>query len=475
MKIKEVIEKTGLTDRAIRLYIDEGLAVPSIAENYSGRKSIEFSESDVERLKNIALLRKAGFSIAEIKSLVDDKDTAKSIIENFIAKTEKNIAEETEILERLKNISFDEDVTLETICDSLSAAVEEIEVPSEDMKLTPKDIIKKIVAVIFACVQIVISVAFLVFICQDIFDFEFLKINPNGIAVLLLHCCWLVIIALSVYILYVNLGWKFRKNKKRNFKGVTTGAVTIIIIIGLTLAPLSFITGFFGLYPFRSYTTDPENYLVMDSDLKELDQLGYMNAFYKIFPRNIPLSAKKNYPDSVRYYYEFRGCWDWYIGSYDICAEWVLPPDEYEETVSELPGDFLLESSLSSISKIEKDEWKTDKMHEYYIDALMKSAIESNGYKIVEKGDWTAIYYINDIRFSNNKDFEKVECASEKKYEETGNEFDIGLWATDEYHVTYDLLICAYNDKEHKMRYIASQICGHERDKDGPYYLSLDW
>ncbi len=474
MKMKEVTEKTGLTDRAVRLYIDEGLAVPSIAENYSGRKSIDFSEKDVERLKNIALLRKAGFSIAEIKSLVDDESAAKDIVENFIEKTEKNIAEETEILERLKNISFDEDVTFETICTTLSATVEEKEVPKEDLKLTPKDIIKRIAAVIFACVQIVISVAFLVFLCKDIFDFEFLKTDLSGIKVLLLHCCWLVIIALSVYILYVNLGWGFRANKRHNFKGVTTGAVAVIIIIGLTLAPLSFIMGVFGLYPFCSYTTDPENYLVMDSDLKKLDQLGYMNAFYKVFPRNIPRSAKKNYPDSVRYYYEFRGCWDWYIGSYDICAEWTLPPDEYEETVSELPGDFLLESSLSSISKIEKDEWKTDKMHEYYIDALMKSAIESNRYKIVEKGDWTAIYYINDIQFKN-KDFEEVECAAKKKYEETGNEFDIGLWATDEYYVIYDLLICAYNDKEHKMRYIASQICGHERDKDGPYYLSLDW
>ena len=42
MKIKEVIEKTGLTDRAVRLYIDEGLTSPSIEESYNGRKSIDF-------------------------------------------------------------------------------------------------------------------------------------------------------------------------------------------------------------------------------------------------------------------------------------------------------------------------------------------------------------------------------------------------------------------------------------------------
>ena len=69
MKIKEIISATGLTDRAIRLYIDEGLLSPGISENYSGRKSIEFSVSDVEKLKKISLLRKADFSIAQIKYL----------------------------------------------------------------------------------------------------------------------------------------------------------------------------------------------------------------------------------------------------------------------------------------------------------------------------------------------------------------------------------------------------------------------
>lgn len=69
MKIKEVIKETGLTDRAIRLYIENELVKPEYDENYNGRKSIDFSENDIQQLKNIALLRKADFSIPEIKSL----------------------------------------------------------------------------------------------------------------------------------------------------------------------------------------------------------------------------------------------------------------------------------------------------------------------------------------------------------------------------------------------------------------------
>jgi len=43
MKIKAVCERTGLTDRTIRYYIEEGLLSPSFNENYIGRKSFDFT------------------------------------------------------------------------------------------------------------------------------------------------------------------------------------------------------------------------------------------------------------------------------------------------------------------------------------------------------------------------------------------------------------------------------------------------
>ena len=44
MKIKTVCERTGLSDRAIRLYIENGLLAPDKTENYTGRRSFDFSE-----------------------------------------------------------------------------------------------------------------------------------------------------------------------------------------------------------------------------------------------------------------------------------------------------------------------------------------------------------------------------------------------------------------------------------------------
>lgn len=49
MKIKQVCEATGLTDRAVRYYIEEGLIAPRYTENYLGRKAFDFSEDDAQR------------------------------------------------------------------------------------------------------------------------------------------------------------------------------------------------------------------------------------------------------------------------------------------------------------------------------------------------------------------------------------------------------------------------------------------
>ena len=46
MRMKEICERTGLTDRAVRLYIENGLLFPEKTASYSGRESIRFSEED---------------------------------------------------------------------------------------------------------------------------------------------------------------------------------------------------------------------------------------------------------------------------------------------------------------------------------------------------------------------------------------------------------------------------------------------
>lgn len=437
MKIREVIEKTGLTDRAIRLYIDEGLAAPSIEESYSGRKSIEFSPSDVERLNNVAMLRKAGFSIADIKSIVDDKSTSKSIIEKFIGQTEENIKHESEIVEKLKSISFDEDVTIETICESLSATVEENEVPSEDLKLSTIEKVKKFISILLASAHILYALYKFIFNALFIFDFRFPKIDHSEFFSFFLYSGWLIIAVMMAVVL--------RMSMNKNFIKRVRGRISVILSfsflgnIFLTIA--TFVLVFGSVFPFCSRTTNPKNYMILDRSVEEYMKTDYFNSYYEtvfdVFPEQIPASAcvgkySSNYPDSTKYFYEYVACGDGHYGTSDIFAEWILSADEYKKAKNDLP-------------EIRRT---------------------------VQKGDWTMVYYTYDVHFSKNN-FKKSE--SEKRYEESKDEFKINEWATEEYYVSYSFLICAYNDKQQKIRYIASERCSHERLKEAPYYISLDW
>ena len=47
MKMKEILEKTGLTERAVRLYVQRGLVTPKAVWK-NGRDYLEFSCTDLQ-------------------------------------------------------------------------------------------------------------------------------------------------------------------------------------------------------------------------------------------------------------------------------------------------------------------------------------------------------------------------------------------------------------------------------------------
>ena len=95
MKIKEVCEKTKLTSRTVRLYIEEKLISPKYNENYLGRKAYSFSDEDVKKLLDIATLRKFGFSIIEIRQIIESKENSILIIKAICDRKAKTIQNET--------------------------------------------------------------------------------------------------------------------------------------------------------------------------------------------------------------------------------------------------------------------------------------------------------------------------------------------------------------------------------------------
>lgn len=113
MKIKAVCDRTELSDRAIRLYIDSGLLAPDKTENYAGRRSFDFSEDDVVRLDRIAALRASGFSIAQIREILQNPDCIPSVVSEVTESKEEEQGRGARVLDLLHSLdgeiaSFDE-------------------------------------------------------------------------------------------------------------------------------------------------------------------------------------------------------------------------------------------------------------------------------------------------------------------------------------------------------------------------------
>lgn len=402
MKIKEVIKKTELTDKAIRLYIENGLVAPSIDESYSGRKSIEFSDDDVERLSNIALLRKAGFSIADIKEIIESDEKAKNVVKRFIEETENNIQHETEIIEKLRSIPAENGISMKTICESLSKAVEKKQVPKEDMKLSA---LERTIRGFFCALGgfgMLVSVAGFVayeIILRDAF------IHPiyNSVFLpVLIYSGFILMLVLSVALLKINIGQNFSSTKKSvRFLNSAVMPISYVILLFFT-----FVFCFVALLGGACSKTDnPNKYLKFDECMGE----DFSNKIFSAFPSEIPKSADK---DSIKYFYRHTFVID---PDFDVIAEWILPEEEYNETKNA------------------------------YIDK----------YDLSEIGNWTYYHILKEEYYST----EELKFDLFKKKD----------WNFDDYRI----IIVAFNDKENKVRYIASNAM--DPYSEGPYFLNLEW
>lgn len=83
MKPKELSEKTGLKERTIRFYEEQGLLMPKM-EQRNGRNFRDYSDEDVRQLKAIATLRRAGFTLEEIRQMMESDKAVETIYPDYL-------------------------------------------------------------------------------------------------------------------------------------------------------------------------------------------------------------------------------------------------------------------------------------------------------------------------------------------------------------------------------------------------------
>lgn len=368
MKMKEVLAQTGLTDRAVRLYIDNGLIAPDIEENYSGRKNIEFSQSDIDRLKNIALLRKIGFSIPDIKEISQGSENTKTIIEAFIQQKKENIESDTLVLEQLKNIPLDTKITMESLCLQLSSAAENKQVPKEDLQLPKAEKRRRedyiAIAIIGIIAPLIIMTTLILLRCVGhknlVFDFETIMMYIH------LFSGWFVIIVLSLVMLLINRP-KFVSEKKQRIRKHLSRILFSINTFAVFAAMGGSSLALMLAMHTQEYTTDPNDYMSLGSYYGSVEK----EEILKVFPSEIPESQvmynglfKDKYKPSTVYYYHNMESLD---DVSDIFAQWQLPRKEFYEEVE-------LKQS-NAVETVQKGDWvmcyysgneKSEKEESYY-------------------------------------------------------------------------------------------------------------
>ena len=350
MKMKEVLAQTGLTDRAVRLYIDNGLIAPDIEENYSGRKNIEFSQTDIDRLKNIALLRKIGFSIPDIKEISQGGENTKTIIEAFIQQKQENIESDTLILEQIKNISLDSKITMESLCLQLSSAAENNQVPKEDLQLPKEEKRRRedyiAIAIIGIIAPLIIMTTLILLRCVGhknlVFDFETIMMYIH------LFSGWFIIIVLSFVMLLINRP-KFVSEKKQRIRKHLSRILFSINTFAVFAAMGGSSLALMLAMHTQEYTTDPNDYMSLGSYYGSVEK----EEILKVFPSEIPESQvmynglfKDKYKPSTVYYYHNMESLD---DVSDIFAQWQLPRKEFLEEVK-------LKQS-SAVETVKKGNW----------------------------------------------------------------------------------------------------------------------
>lgn len=322
MKIKAVCELTGLSDRTIRYYTEQNLISPAYTENYLGRRAYDFSQKEIKELNEIAVLRKFNFTIEEIKDIISDPETSRTILCNVRDRTEKTVSDGQEKLSALSRISPEKAYTITELADQLSKY--SLLLPDHNETIT-LPFVKRIFTIlktigIFTVVWFPVVLSLIVVFSNS---YRYPVVAPAGIALTFAS----LLPSMGVLILSkTEAPWKRRAKR-------------ILLVLCVLSIPVSFVMSC-GIIR-RSETTDIRNYRKFDADcLANRDSL-----FQELFPiwphyfenvKQADGSFETVYLDAHYYYRYFQGL-DY---TYDVYAQWPLDEDNYRKEVNRATAVF---------------------------------------------------------------------------------------------------------------------------------------
>ena len=132
MKIKEVSDRTGLSRKTIRFYEAKSLFSP-VKTYRNGKEFRDYSEEHVQQLKKIATLRRARFTVEEIRRMKDTPEETAAIFAGY----RERLREEAQDIFNLLAIADASPEGSITSADDLIARMQPV---TEDLPLPAADI-----------------------------------------------------------------------------------------------------------------------------------------------------------------------------------------------------------------------------------------------------------------------------------------------------------------------------------------------
>lgn len=122
MKMKEVCTRSGLTEKAVRLYCERGLVHP---EKYweRGREYLIFSDHNLRELAIVSELRRAEFSLDEIALMLENPERCGDVLAGWRGRVTEQNQRLSQAKERLGDVSTHENLSAQQLAELLGAKI----------------------------------------------------------------------------------------------------------------------------------------------------------------------------------------------------------------------------------------------------------------------------------------------------------------------------------------------------------------
>ena len=138
MKISEVCRRTGLSERTVRYYEEEGFIFPAKNE-IGGRSYRDYSETEIEELETCAALRRLLFTIDEIKTMRQEPELIPEVLAAYrerLGETANRMNDVLAVIDRL-DLRYVSDVR--ALARGFALVAESRTVPETDVSVAQYD------------------------------------------------------------------------------------------------------------------------------------------------------------------------------------------------------------------------------------------------------------------------------------------------------------------------------------------------